>query len=433
MKPMSSYFMNIENLYLHYKNSSGICTDTRKIIQDCIFFALKGENFDGNQFAEQALEQGASVVVIDNPDYYKNEQTILVKNTLKTLQQLANYHRKKLNTLVVGITGSNGKTTTKELINAVLSETFNVVATQGNLNNHIGVPLTLLNIKPSTDIAIVEMGANHPDEIAFLCSIAEPDYGYITSFGKAHLEGFGSFEGVVKAKSELYEFLKKHEKTIVENGDDTIQVDLLKSYKNKYTFNAKTEDNNLNISVISNHPIAVSFNQLEINTNLTGIYNLSNISAAIAFGRLFKLSPETIKRGIEKYVPNNNRSQVVQKNTNTIVLDAYNANPNSMLVAINNLLTFENTKKTLFLGDMFELGKTALKEHQKIVDEISEHSWENVYLIGKQFHQTKNNFRSFESFDSFQAYFSKQPEIKNNVILIKGSRGMAMERIMTII
>lgn len=438
------------NLYKKFLSASGVCTDSRAITQGNIYFALKGESFDGNLFAEEALRKGAAYAVIDNPLLKTSEQMIVVDDVLTTLQQLANHHRKTLKTLVIGITGSNGKTTTKELINAVLSEGFNVVATKGNLNNHIGVPLTLLSIKPETDIAIVEMGANHLNEIAFLCSIAEPDYGYITSIGKAHLEGFGSFEGVIKTKGELYEYLKAHNKTIIVNDNDKIQKQLLGDYQNIYSF-GDTHNVNVRVHYKGTNPAEVSFedtsvaenenSQLsdiegfssavtQVKSHLTGSYNFPNIAAAIAFGKFFKLSSEAIKRGVKKYIPNNNRSQIIKRGSNTILLDAYNANPSSMTEAIKNMLTITDfAKKVLVLGDMFELGDYASEEHQNIVNLVQQTPWEAVFLVGENFARTQSNYPTFSTFEEFKNAFT-QYDFSNTLILIKGSRGMALERLL---
>lgn len=425
----------MNELYQFFLASTGISTDSRNVKEGCIYFALKGSSFDGNRFASEALQKGASFAVIDNPEYKSSEKMILVDDVLSALQKLANHHRKQLNTLVIGITGSNGKTTTKELINAVLSESFNVIATKGNLNNHIGVPLTLLSIKPETDIAIVEMGANHPGEIAFLCSLAEPDYGYITSIGKAHLEGFGSFEGVVKTKGELYDFLKKRNKTIVFNADDALQSQLLANYENKYAF-GRGQDVNVLVECLKTSPVEVSFKETFgrtiVTSQLTGAYNFPNIAAAIAFGRFFKLSPTAIQCGIEKYVPNNNRSQIVEKEGNTILLDAYNANPSSMTAAIHNILTMNRfDKKILVIGDMFELGDYAHNEHQNIVNLIEQHTWEAVFLVGENFARTQSKYPQFKTFEDFKNKFKEQ-DFTDCLILIKGSRGMALERILDI-
>ena len=447
----------MKELYQKFIASAGVCTDTRKIVRNNIYFALKGASFDGNAFAAEALNKGATLAVIDNPAYQIDERTLLVPDTLLALQELANYHRRTLKTLIIGITGSNGKTTTKELIKSVLSEAMQVVATEGNLNNAIGVPLTLLSIKPETDIAIVEMGANHPHEIADLCRIAEPDYGYITSIGKAHLEGFGSFEGVIKTKAELYDYLKAHQKTIIYNADEPLQQQLVEGYTNVYSFGT-TDEVNVPVACVAVQPVSIRFSEGAVLqteepatkdlpyidttiegfsgtttavSHLMGSYNFNNIAAAVAFGRYFRLPATAIKRGIEKYVPHNNRSQLMAWGTNTLLLDAYNANPSSMAAAIHNVLTMPNfTKKVLILGDMFELGDYAAAEHQQIVDSLTPHQWAGVYLVGQHFARTKSPYAQYETFEAFQEAF-KQLTFTDSLILIKGSRGMALERLIT--
>ncbi|ATA68340.1 UDP-N-acetylmuramoyl-tripeptide--D-alanyl-D-alanine ligase [Capnocytophaga cynodegmi] len=445
----------MEDLYKKLLASSGVCTDSRNVAEKCIYFALKGNSFDGNLFAEEALNKGALYAVVDNPNIKLSERTILVEDVLTTLQKLASYHRRKLKTPIIAITGSNGKTTTKELIKSVLSEAFNVVATEGNLNNHIGVPLTILSITPETEIAIVEMGANHPKEIEFLCSITEPDYGYITSIGKAHLEGFGSFEGVVKAKGELYDYLKQQDKTIIFNNNDELQKKLLSDYQNVYSFGNEPEVN-VFVECLGINPVEVSFREtsvsevlnaseevtdtteiedfssekIKIKSNLVGKYNFTNIAAAIAFARFFKISSEAIKRGVEKYVPKNNRSQIINQQTNTILLDAYNANPSSMSEAIMNAVEIQGfKKKILILGDMFELGDYAAQEHQNIVNLVEKNTWEKVFLVGENFFKTKSKYPKFKTFEDFQKVFVLK-DFSNSFILIKGSRGMALERIL---
>ena len=416
--------MNIEQLYKLYSQNYLVDTDTRKIRSGSIYFALKGENFNGNHFAIEALNKGANYAIIDEKEYKINSTTILVENVLKTLQKLANFHRNKLNIPIISLTGSNGKTTTKELINAVLSKKFNTTATAGNLNNHIGVPLTLLSMTPNTEIGIVEMGANHLKEIEFLCSITEPNYGYITNFGKAHLEGFGSFEGVIKGKSELYDFLRTTQRIAFINTDDEIQVKQ-SSGINCIQFNENS------IQFIEADPfVKVQFKNTLIESKLIGKYNYSNIAAAIAIGDYFRVSENDIKSSIENYTPTNNRSQIIVKGTNKIILDAYNANPSSMQAALENFNQLKGSNKIVFLGDMFELGKDSLAEHQEIAELATSYNFNNVYLIGKAFSTTsvKNAF-VFKSFDSFKDS-NKSINFNNATILIKGSRGMALERIL---
>ncbi|RXP63316.1 UDP-N-acetylmuramoyl-tripeptide--D-alanyl-D-alanine ligase [Lutibacter sp. HS1-25] len=418
--------MNIENIYTLFLEHKLIDTDTRKIRHGSLFFALKGDNFNGNEFANEAIGKGASFAIIDEKAYQTSDKTILVENVLSTLQELANYHRKQLNTTIISLTGSNGKTTTKELINAVLSKKYKTTATVGNLNNHIGVPLTLLSMTPETEIGIVEMGANHLKEIEFLCKIAEPNFGYITNFGKAHLEGFGSVEGVVKAKSELYDFLRNTNRKAFINTDDVKQVTQSKGIET-IEFNSDT------VSFIEANPfVVVQFKNTTINSQLIGKYNYNNIAVAIAIGNYFNVSTDDIKIAIENYIPSNNRSQILLKGTNKIILDAYNANPSSMQAALENFNQLADKHKVIFLGDMFELGNESALEHQKIAELATSLDFEEVHLIGKAFSTTsvKNAF-VYESFEAFKT--SKISFLNNTTILIKGSRGMALERILDLL
>jgi UDP-N-acetylmuramoyl-tripeptide--D-alanyl-D-alanine ligase len=416
--------MNIEQLYKLYSQSYLVDTDTRKIRKGSVFFALKGDNFNGNKFAADALKSGSSYVVIDEKEYNQHANFILVKNVLETLQQLANFHRKQLNIPIISLSGSNGKTTTKELINAVLSKKLNTTATIGNLNNHIGVPLTLLAMTPTTEIGIVEMGANHIKEIEFLCGIAEPNFGFITNFGKAHLEGFGSVEGIIEGKSELYNFLRNNNGIAFVNEDDELQTKQSKGI-NSITFNKNF------IQFIEANPfVKVQFNNTIIESQLIGKYNFNNIAAAIAIGNYFKVSKELIKNAIENYIPTNNRSQILEKGTSKIILDAYNANPSSMQAALENFSQLKDLNKIVFLGDMFELGNDSKKEHQKIADLATSFNFSEVYLIGKAFSTTRvKNAFVYDSFEAFKTS-TKNLNISNTTILIKGSRGMALERIL---
>ena len=426
--------MDIKTLHNLFLESSGISTDSRNITQNSIFFALKGDNFNGNLFAQEALDKGAYKVVVDEIDFHKSTgETILVGNVLLVLQQLASFHRRNLDLPIISLTGSNGKTTTKELINAVLSQKFRTVATKGNLNNHIGVPLTLLAMDKQTEIGIVEMGANHLGEIKFLSEIAEPNYGYITNFGKAHLEGFGSLEGVVQGKTELYQFLKKNSKRIFVNTNDPKQLENSEEI-DRITFG--TSQSNFNINLLdSSHHLLVEFNGMQIQSNLVGAYNFANLSAAIAIGAYFKISLDKIKTGIEGYVPKNNRSQLISKGNNTILMDAYNANPTSMLAALQNFKQARGENKIMFLGDMFELGKDAEKEHQFIVDFLTENPFGQAFLVGSNFFASiskSSHIKQFETFeDLITAIERNLPE--NATILIKASRGMALERILDVL
>jgi len=425
--------MNIPALYKLYTQSYKVSTDTRKVVNGCIFFALKGDNFNGNLFAAEALKKGASFAIVDEKEYQTHPAIVLVEDSLKTLQSLALYHREQLKIPIIGLTGSNGKTTTKELINAVLSAKYNTNATVGNLNNHIGVPLTLLSMTSETEIGIVEMGANHLKEINFLCTIALPDYGYITNFGKAHLEGFGSLEGVIKGKTELYQHLKERNKTVFVNANDQKQLERSKEMS-RVTFGTGMAD--LDIELIEANPfVIVKFNSITITTKLIGVYNYNNIAAAISIGNYFKVSDRHIKDAIENYIPANNRSQIIKKGDNTIILDAYNANPTSMQAALENLSGLTDGKKIAIVGDMFELGKDAEIEHQLISDLILTLNLDKAYIIGEQFYKTTTDSKKvlqFKSFENFKDAFIKM-KLQNSTILIKASRGMALERVLDLL
>ena len=418
--------MKIANLYKLYCQHFLVDTDTRNIRKNTLFFALKGDNFNGNSFAEEALKLGASFAIVDEEAYETKENIILVNNVLETLQQLANYHRRHLKIPIIGLTGSNGKTTTKELIHVVLNKKHNTQATKGNLNNHIGVPLTLLSMTDKTELGVVEMGANHLKEIALLCAISEPDFGYITNFGKAHLEGFGGMEGVIKGKSELYAFLKENDKTVFVNPDDEIQVEKTQEIN---TINFKVEA--LRFSE-ANPFVKLSYNNNTIQSNLIGAYNYSNIAAAITIGAYFKVSDEAIKEAIESYVPKNNRSQIIETKNNKIILDAYNANPSSMKVALENFAAINAETKVVILGDMFELGDESLQEHQAIVDLAISLNFETTFFVGENFNQIKTDAHQFKTYELLEDYIKKNP-LENQSILIKGSRGMRLERVLDII
>ena len=422
--------MNIQEIHKLFLQCTSLSIDTRKIEKDSMFFAIKGENFDANTFAQQALDLGALYVIIDNKSYWIDERTIVVENSLETLQELAKFHRAYLKLPIVALTGSNGKTTTKELINVVLSQKFKTKATIGNLNNHIGVPLTLLSFNSETEIGIVEMGANHKKEIEFLCEIAQPDYGYITNFGKAHLEGFGGVEGVIQGKSEMYQYLSKNGKTVFVNLEDPIQIEKSAGIQS-FTFGINKENADLNIKSIEANPfVKINYNNFVVESHLIGLYNANNINAAVAIGKYFKVEDTAIKSAIENYIPANNRSQLLKKGSNEIILDAYNANPSSMAVAITNFLQLENQNKIMILGDMFELGEESHAEHKAIVDSLKGQDKSVCYLIGKSFYENQvsgENIKFFETFDAFAA-FLKTIHFNENTILIKGSRGMALER-----
>ena len=415
--------MRIAELYKIYQEHPIICTDTRKISKGCLFFALKGENFDANTFAEQAIKEGAAYAIIDNAKLKLSDQFILVDDVLEILQQLANYHRKQFTIPFIGITGSNGKTTTKELINAVLSKKYKTVATQGNLNNHIGVPLTILSIPTNCEIAIIEMGANHIGEIEQLCKIAEPTFGLITNIGTAHIEGFGSKEGVIKAKSELYTYIKKINGTVFINGDDELLGSLAQEISSIKYFKD-------NISYIQSNPfLSFTWKELKIETQLYGEYNIPNILAAITIGEYFNVEKTAIKTALENYVSTNNRSQVVKLANHTLYLDAYNANPTSMNAAIDSFSKLNAPNKLLILGDMLELGHVSQDEHQKIVDKIHNLNLKAL-LVGNEFQQIKNtpNLTSVKNTNEAILWLANQLDFFKS-ILIKGSRGIRLEKV----
>ena len=413
--------MNIEALYQIYSSNYLITTDTRDIKRNAIFFSLQGDHFNGNKFAEIAIQKGAKYAVIDDIHYQIKGKTILVNNVLETLQKLANYHRKQLKIPIIGITGSNGKTTTKELIHAVLKTQFNTGATKGNLNNHIGVPLTLLSFTNKTEIGIVEMGANHQKEIEFLSSICEPDVGYITNFGKAHLEGFGGIEGVIKGKSELYTYLKKNNKLVLIDADNVKQLELTN------TMERISLDSSINIS--STQPyISLNYKNQIIDTQLIGTYNLNNLKAAISIGEYYKVSEKNIIRGINNYTPTNNRSQVIEKKSNTIVMDAYNANPTSTRLALENFNEIDHKNKIVILGDMFELGEDTEHEHQNIVNLCDTLNLNRCIFVGKHYGKTSAE-EKYLTVEYLKECITTTP-LEKGYILIKGSRGMSLEQLL---
>lgn len=422
--------MDINYIHSLFLKCNSVSIDTRKIEANSLFVAIKGERFDANTFAKEALVKGASYVVIDDKSFYIDERTILVEDSLIALQELAQFHRKFLKLPIIALTGSNGKTTTKELIHVVLSKKYNTKATVGNLNNHIGVPLTLLSFSSETEIGIVEMGANHKKEIEFLCELAAPDYGYITNFGKAHLEGFGGVSGVIEGKSELYHYLASSDKLAFVNLDDPIQVEKSKNLR-RYSFGLNNKNADLEIKSIKADPfVQVCYSNVTISSHLIGLYNANNVNAAIAIGKYFEVDDRSIKEALESYIPENNRSQLVSKGTNEIILDAYNANPSSMAVAIENFLQLAKSGKVMILGDMFELGDESQKEHKELINSLLKEDTVQCFFIGSAFYGNKidkNNFHFYDSFDSFSA-FLKDNKIEEATILIKGSRGMALER-----
>ncbi|MFV8270656.1 UDP-N-acetylmuramoyl-tripeptide--D-alanyl-D-alanine ligase [Flavobacterium sp. GT2N3] len=422
----------MDSKYIHslFLKCNSVSIDTRNIGLNSLFVAIKGERFDANTFAQEALDKGASYVIIDDKSYFIDQRTILVDDSLIALQKLAKFHREYLKLPIIALTGSNGKTTTKELIHVVLSKKFNTKATVGNLNNHIGVPLTLLSFNSETEIGIVEMGANHKKEIEFLCDLAKPDFGYITNFGKAHLEGFGGIQGVIEGKSEMYHYLSANDKLAFINLDDSIQVEKSVSLKT-YSFGVNKTNANVNITAINANPfVAISKSNITISTHLIGLYNANNINAAITIGTYFNIDEAAIKEALERYVPENNRSQLLTKGTNQIILDAYNANPSSMAVAIDNFLQLENSNKVMILGDMFELGQESQHEHKAIVDQLANEVKVKCYFIGAAFYANKFENSNFRFYDTFEAFSNDLPStaLSNSTILIKGSRGMALER-----
>ncbi len=434
----SFFNMNIDQLYKLFRQSTGVCTDSRNVAPGSIFFALRGDHFDGNLYAGSALEAGASFVVVDSFEIVKDERYIYSENTLKTLQDLANYHRKTLKIPLLAITGSNGKTTTKELTAAVLSKKYNTGVTKGNLNNHIGVPLTLLSMNEKTEFGLVEMGANHPGEIDQLCRIAEPGFGLITNIGKAHLEGFGSFEGVIRTKTELYRFLEGINGTVFYNADNELLAGLVKEIKNKVTYGSG--ENCLLKAGLTGHvpfvTLKTRFNSFEneIPTQLTGSYNFENIAAAACVGTFFGVDQMQIREAIGSYVPSNNRSQVIQQGTNTIILDAYNANPSSMIASIRNFLTYPDKNKILIIGDMLELGSYSASEHQLIVDFIVEQNFNRIILVGGNFRLTNKptHVVSLGDVNELRGYLAEHP-VTGSLVLLKGSRGMKLEQSLPLI
>jgi UDP-N-acetylmuramoyl-tripeptide--D-alanyl-D-alanine ligase len=431
---------NYQEVYQAFLKANGVSTDTRKIDQDCIFFALRGENFDANTFAAEALSKGAAFVVIDREEFFINEKTLLVEDVLDCLQQVARIHRENFIQPVIGLTGSNGKTTTKELIRAILSQKYIVLATEGNLNNHIGVPLTLLKLKKEHEIAVIEMGANHQKEIEFLSSLSQPDYGLITSIGKAHLEGFGGFEGVIKAKSELYQFIGQKNGQLVINGDDELLLGLGEALK-KTSYGTKNKADLFALDCEWQPWVGFSYQWKEekrtkkFYTHLTGRYNLDNVLSAVCFGKIFGIEDEKIIEALEKYAPDNNRSQWINKGRHSILMDAYNANPSSMMAALENFVSLDSNEKTVFLGDMFELGTASAKEHENIVRWLSLQKNVNCYYCGERFMECRQygnqNSHFFDNTESCLQTVNAL-NIASGKVLIKGSRGMKMERCLTL-
>lgn len=424
--------MQIEELYKLYLKHPSVQTDSRKLKPGDIFFALKGDNFNGNTFAKKAIDGGAAFAIIDEPEFEIPGKTILVENVLTTLQQLAKHHREQFTIPFISITGSNGKTTTKELVHAVLSSTYKTYTTEGNLNNHIGIPLTLLKIKEDAEIAVIEMGANHQREIAGYCEYAQPTYGIITNCGKAHLEGFGGVEGVRKGKGELYDYIREHNGTLFLMKDYDYLLQMSSGIKNIIQYG--TSDADVEGAVFKNEPfLEVNIKKgaaiRTIQTHLVGEYNLPNVLVAVTVGKHFGIADEEIKKAIENYTPSNSRSQLIEKGSNKIILDAYNANPSSMKLAIENFARLKAENKILVLGAMAELGEESLKEHRDIINLIQHHSWKAVLLVGGDFLKIEHPFTTFASATEAKEWLQQQ-NIEHSHILVKGSRSMQMEKVL---
>lgn len=424
-------------LYKHYLKNPVISTDTRNITEGCIFFALKGDNFNANEFAEQAIEKGAAFVVIDELKFEINSKCLLVNDVLLALQDLARHHRKQLNIPFIGLTGSNGKTTSKELVNAVLSERYKTFATFGNLNNHIGVPLSILSITEDVQIAVIEMGANHQKEIELLCTIAQPTHGIITNVGMAHLDGFGGFEGVKKGKAELYTYLKgTNGYTFVNRDNDFLLEMSVAAGLTKLIYYGTENGNTIKGSLKSSDPfIEVDWTNHEVSTsvktNLTGSYNFENILAAICIGDFFDMRPEEINNGLSNYQPKNNRSQLTKTENNTVICDFYNANPSSMNAALNNISKLSANKRIAILGDMFELGPESESQHQLIVEQAFTSDLDEVIFIGKYFYAFKNAEKGiFFETPAEAADYLIANKITAALVLLKGSRGMKLESLL---
>ncbi len=424
----------IESIYTVFKNSRKICIDSRRVLRESIYFAIKGENFDGNQFAEEALRKGCSLAVVDDKSLAeKNENIVYVPDTILALQELAKMHRLSINKPVFAITGTNGKTTTKELIATVLNQKFRVRYTIGNKNNHIGLPLTILSMNNTTDMAIVEMGANRQGEIKLLCEIALPDYGLITNIGKAHLEGFGSFKGVVNTKAELYKYLTDSDGVIFVNKDNKILTDLLKENKKLVTYGKSKSVYCKGEYIKSSYYAGAKWSSLDksgyVISKLIGGYNFENILAAITVGLYFGISSSSINSAISSYVPKNYRSQLANSSRNKIILDLYNANPTNMQAALNSFIRIKAGEKNLILGDMLELGKYSDTEHKKILDIIAKNDFEKVYLVGNNYIKFKDlyDFDFFENVFELADYLIKHP-VAGKLFLVKGSRGIKLEK-----
>jgi len=418
--------MNIESFYQLYLQSNKVTIDSRKIENGDIFFAFSGDNFNAATLAEDAISKGALAVIVEDKNFENTAKNIFyVDSTLEFLQDLSKFHRAQLTIPIIALTGSNGKTTTKELIHAVLSQKYNTQYTFGNLNNHIGVPLTLLSIKPEHQMAVIEMGANHQKEIEFLCSIAQPNFGYITNFGKAHLEGFGGVEGVIKGKSELYDFLIANDRFVVINENDPIQVDKVNNYDLIIPF-GKSDSEFYFEKFSENNCVGLVYEGISAKSNLTGDYNFTNLCAAATLGLYFGIDFSLIKKAFEEYTPTNMRSQIVQKGDKTLVLDTYNANPSSMKVSLDNFAHFQGSK-TIIIGDMLELGEDSYNEHLEIVYYAKTLNFDEIITVGKNFSEVKQNVANFLITEDLINYL-KEHQIKSQNILLKASRGIALEK-----
>ena len=435
--------MEISTLYQIFNQCNGVTTDSRHCPKGSLFIALKGDTFNGNAFAAKALESGCAYAVIDEAEYLVpgDDRYLLTDNCLLTLQRLARHHRRQLGTRIIGITGTNGKTTSKELLNSVLSQKFNSFATKGNLNNHIGVPLTILSLTEDIEIAIVEMGANHVGEIAFLCGISQPTHGFITNVGKAHLEGFGSFEGVMKAKGELYDFLRDHQGQIYVQGDNEYLMQMAADRDLQSVIHyGFSEENDVQGGLVVADPYLTIFWNLkgeedrqEVKTHLTGAYNIENMLAAVALGKTFNLSTEQINDGLANYVPQNNRSQITKTDKNTIIADYYNANASSMAAALGNLDVIQADRKVAILGDMFEMGDQSEIEHRKVIEKAKSLKLDRLIFVGKAFYALKDDGASyFASTDDLKKDLQEHP-LEDFMILLKASRGMAFEKLMEVL
>lgn len=419
-----------EKIYELYKKAYIITTDSRNISKDCVFVALKGEHFDGNDFAVQVAEEGiAACVIADRKDLPGRDRLFVVDNSLKALQELANYNRRKLATPIIGITGTNGKTTTKELMSAVLSKKYNIIFTQGNFNNQLGVPLTLLRIKPETELAVVEMGASHPGDIQELTDIGEPDYGIITNIGRAHLEGFGGYEGVIKTKNEMYQYIAAHNGLLFVNKDNNLLMSLASNI-NKVTYGTENDVDVQGKMLSANPYLSVEWNGHKIDTQLVGDYNFENVMAAICVGTYFKVSANDIAEALSSYCPTNNRSQVIETAKNRVVMDAYNANPTSMSHAIKNFRNICKDDNLLILGDMRELGEESEQEHKNILQLLKELRFKKVYLVGPEFSKCSENseFVSIQNVEELAQYLHQHP-VSGKDILVKGSNSVHLNKI----